>query len=357
MSKTKFLTGSDAIYQGIRNNGIGHYRPYSNDDHSYAFNIDHQRVEIQQANASVLPLDTWKKLDGDISSVIRTELSVFSDIMSVGTVDLGSRDEALGTTLYIDEKYSDSGDTDLSMTGRSKISNDVPLVSNEILPLPMINSDFRIDIRTLNSSARGAYGMGSNVSIDSRQAENSARKTAEKLEDLAIIGGGTFKFAGVQVYGMTTAPNRVTTTYAKEWSDVTKTFDECVADVREWINLHFLQGTGGEKSLMLYIPSAWNVALSLERGTDSSINLRDFLMAAFPELIGIKSLFRMTVNSVCLLEMRPRTVKVINGFAPTAINWMSPDGLEFNWKLLTLQIPKFYSDYNGVMGLVHATKA
>ena len=353
----KFLTQTDAVSQGVRLNGLGNYRPYRKDGENFIFNGQGEKVSFGTANASVLPIDSWKKLDADISSVVRTELNVFSDIMGVGTVDLGSEESALGTFLYINEMYSDSGQANLSMTGRSTISNDVPLVKSETLPLPMINNDFRLDIRTLNASKRGAYGNGSNVSIDSRGAENEARKAGEKLEDLAIIGGGSFSYAGSSIYGMTTAPNRVQTTYVKEWSDATKTFDECVADVRAWINLHFIQGTGGMKSLMLYIPSAWNVALSLTRGTDSGVSLKNFLMATFPELIDIKPVFRMTVNNVCLLEMRPRTVKVVNGFAPTAINWMTPDGLEYNWKLLTLQIPKFYSDYNDVMGLVHATKA
>lgn len=353
----EFLTKTNGVSQGVRLNGLGHYRPYRKDNENYIFNAFGEKVSFGSQNASVLPLDSWKKLDTDISSVVRTELNVFNDIMNVGTVDLGSEESALGTFLYINEMYSDSGDAALSMTGRGKINNDTSLVKSETLPLPMVNDDFRLDIRTLNASKRGAYGNGSNVAIDSRNAENSARKTAEQLEDLAIVGGGAFSYAGSSVYGMTTVPNRLQTTYVKEWSDGTKTFDECVADVRAWINLHYIQGTAGNKALMLYIPSAWNVALSLTRGTDSGVSLKNFLMATFPELIDIKPVFRMTVNSVCLIEMRPRTVKVINGFAPTPISWMSPDGLEFNWKLLTLQIPKFYSDYNDVCGIVHATKA
>ena len=354
---SQFITNTNKIWQGIQINGLGHYRPYRNSNGIFCLNSAGQRVEVQGQNASVLSLDTWKELDESINKVIRTELTVFSDIQAVGTYDLGSADEALGTMLYINEMTSDSGSANLSMTGRSKISNDVPLVKNEMLPLPLINNDFRIDVRSLNASRRGAYGRGSNEAIDMRSAQNEARKTAEKLEDLAIIGGGSFAYAGHQVYGMTTAPNRVQTTYVKEWSDVTKTFDECVADVRAWIDLHYKQGTGGSKSLMAYIPSAWNIALSLTRGTDSGISLYNFLMATFPQLIDIKSVFRMPVNNVCLMEMRPRTVQVIDGFAPTPISWMSPDNLELNWKLLTMQLPKFYSDYNGVMGIVHATKA
>jgi hypothetical protein len=353
----KMLLNSDAIYKRIAQNGINSLRPFAEDGKTYVINKFGEQIETQAQNDTVLPIDAWKKLDEDIASVIRTDINVFEDIKAVGTVGLGSMEEALGTFLYINQMSSDSGKASLSMTGKKVINNDQPVFSQEALPLPMINADFRMDVRSMYASANGAYGNGSNVRIDTSEAQNEARQVSEKLEDLAILGGGDFSYAGHSIYGMTNAPNRVQTTYAKEWSDSTKTFDECVADVRAWINLHFIQGTGGMKSLMLYIPSAWNVALSITRGTNSGISLKNFLLATFPELIDIKPVFRMTVNSVCLLEMRPRTVKVINGFAPTPISWMTPDGLEYNWKLLTLQIPKFYSDYNDVMGLVHATKA
>ena len=352
-----FKTNTDAIYRKVAKNGLGAYRPFMEDGKVYVMNALGEKVECSKENGYALSIDSWKKLDDDISSVIRTGLNVFSDFQSVGTVDLGSMDEALGTFLYINQMRSDSGSANLSMTGRSKISNDEPLTSQEMLPLPMINADFRMDVRTMNASGRGAYGMGRNVSMDTSEAQNEARRTSEELEDLAIVGGGAFAYGGHSVYGMTTAPNRNTTTFAVKWSTTaTITSPLIFQDVRAWINALYLKGFGGDKSLMLYIPKAYNIAMSNPWSTSyDGGTVKEYLLRAFPELIDIKTAFRLTADECVLIEMRPRTVKIVNGFAPTPISWMSPDGLEYNWKLLTLQIPKFYSDYAGTCGILHAS--
>lgn len=354
----KMLFNSNAIYKQIAQYGVNSLRPFIEDGKKYIINMAGEQIEMQSQNAGALPIDSWKKLDADIASVIRTDLTVFSDIQNVGTVDLGSMEDALGTFLYINQMVSDSGAANLSMSGKAVIGNDEPLYKEEALPLPMINSDFRMDVRSMHASGRGAYGNGSNVRIDTTEAQNEARKFSEKLEDLAIVGGGTFSYAGHSIYGITTSPNRITDTFAASWALTATAGKTILEDIRDGLNQLFIEGFGGNKTIMLYIPKEYAVAMTRPYSdTYDAKSIGDVIRNTFPQIIDIKTAFRLTANTICLVEMRPRTCKIVNGFAPTPISWMTPDGLEFNWKLLGLQIPKFYSDYNAKNGIYHATLA
>jgi hypothetical protein len=309
----------------------------------------------EQARNDGLPVDSWKMLDSVITKEIRTPLVAFQDAVSCGTIGLGDSGVALGTLEYVNSMIDESGSVSMSMSGRGTGHNDTPDMKYEKLPLPIIYSDFEVEARYQNAAMRGVYGSGKLAfSIDTYMLEQIARRIGEKLEDLTLIGGGTFAYGTDKIYGYTTAPYRVKKVLTKSWTDSSMTYALVEADVRDWLEALTLLGFTGNNFVM-YIPKEWESVLSqFTFPTYTDATWRSSLLKQFPQLKDIKVSYRLPADQPVIVNLTGETVKVVNGFAPTIITWKSEDQLATSFKVMAMQIPKIYSTYGGKCGVLHA---
>ena len=60
---------------------------------------------------------------------------------------------------------------------------------------------------------------------------------------------------------------------------------------------------------------------------------------------------------ILLVQMQSDCVQMVNGMGITTVQWDAIGGLKKMFKVLTIQVPRIRSDYNGACGLVHGASA
>lgn len=149
-------------------------------------------------NTMTLPRDVWGEWDKDAIAVQSDELVVFNDLASV------NKSMPLGKLVHHFMTVGDSGSVNISLDGRSSAKTDSPVYAYHGTPLPIIDSTFSYGWRDMLAAQSEGY------QIDSASRINALRKVAEKLEDLALNGDSSIVVGDAKLYGLRTAPKRMT---------------------------------------------------------------------------------------------------------------------------------------------------
>lgn len=167
--------------------------------------VRNQRAQFNNAqrvlhgNAAGLPSDFWKQIDMNVGMVQRDILAVFNDLAASVT-----RPVPIGPISHEFVVASDSGQSHISLDGISDGLEDRVEYGHFATPLPIVSNPFSYGWR----AAEGARAKG--FSLDMAPRDNSLRRTAEDLEDLALNGSSKIVVGGNQLYGLRNEPNRNT---------------------------------------------------------------------------------------------------------------------------------------------------
>ncbi|HII3714618.1 TPA: major capsid protein [Pasteurella multocida] len=154
-----------------------------------------------EGNASTLPRDVWAEWDREAVQLQRDELVIFNDLSPI------NKSMPLGKLVHHFMTVGDSGTVNISLDGRSSAKTDAPVFEYHGTPLPIIDSTFGYGWRDMLASQTEGY------SIDSAPRANSLRKVAEKIEDLMLNGDTSISVGDSKLYGLRTAPRRMTGTH------------------------------------------------------------------------------------------------------------------------------------------------
>ena len=149
-------------------------------------------------NASPVPLDAWRRIDGRATLIQRDVLAVFNRLAASTTP------VSIGDLVSYFPKISDSGEVHVSMDGRSEGRADQALVKYEGTPVPILDSFARFGWRQMEVMRKSAAGL------DTDTIANHQRKVAEKMEDMVLNGLSTVVVGGSTIYGLRNHPNRNT---------------------------------------------------------------------------------------------------------------------------------------------------
>ena len=289
-----------------------------------------------------LPRDAWIQLDNDIMTTAATRIQAVADLFSAGlTIPLAN---ALGKTVFGYEKLSDLDPATVSMDGMAISENDRAEFTFSAVPIPITHKDFFLNIRTLAATRlRGEP-------LDTTQARISARKVAEKVEEMLLIGGKTF--AGLPIYGYTTHPNRNTVGFGTNgnWSQSAKTGENILEDVLDMIAL-----AEGDK----YYGPYWLYASrdsSSKLETDFKANSSLSIIQRLQQVSGISRvayLDLLPANTTILVQPTADVVQLINGEEPQTVQWDVNGGFGVNFKVFAIQVPLIRADADGGSGIVH----
>lgn len=300
------------------------------------------RAQPMMIGNAVLQKDEWKAMDTAVMRVRRERLVGIDDLVSRGLTYTLSN--PMGTTVLEHEVMTDSGVAQMDMDAVNRAPNDRPAFSLDFLPIPIVHSDFQFNARVLAASRmRGD-------SLDTTQAENATRRVNEKLEDL-LFTNISYKFGGGSIYSYVNHPDRMLSNITS-WTASGKTGADIVADVLAWKEQMLTAKFYGP--WVIYVPTGYETVLD----GDYALNYTKTVRQRILEIGGIQDIKvadHLAADNVVMVQMSSDVVRLVEGMAPTPIQWETEGGMVLNFKILTIRVPQIRSVNGGDTGIVHAS--
>lgn len=298
-------------------------------------------VNCLRTNATLLK-DEWKQIDAAVLQAARQRFVGVADLQKRGLVYRFPN--GLGKTVLEYQDMSELSAAEISMDGVTVGKNDRNEFELKYLPLPIIHKEFQLGIRALTASRQGL------MPLDTTNAEQCARKCAEKVEQLLFNGSGNFAYGGGTIYGYCDAPNRNIGDLMGKWDDSSVDGEDILEDVRKMkqdsINaLHY-------GPWILYIPTEYETKLDEDFKANSDKTIRQRIL----EIAGIEDVRvadYLTAGNVVLVQMTTDVVRLVEGLPITNIEWQTQGNMMFHFKVMTIQVGQVRADQNGKSGVVH----
>ena len=297
---------------------------------------------------AVLRKDEWKVLDDTVVDISKKRLIGVQDLTSRGLVY--NIPNGLGTTVLEHETISDMDDAEMNMDGAAPPSEDRVKYSIGYLPLPIVHSGFRINIRALNASRmRGAP-------LDTTQAAIAARKVAEKIETVLFQGASAYTFGGGTLRGYVDHPSRVTGSLGDYWNSASAAgsliLDDALAMKQASIDAKRYGPWG------LYVPTMYETALDADFKANGDLTIRERLLEVEGfEFVKTADFMATSTHQVLLVELQPDTARMVVGLQPTTVEWESQGGMITHYKVMAIMVPQIRADQDGNCGIIHYSKS
>lgn len=293
-------------------------------------------------NALSLPFNVWGQWDREAIEVQRNVLAVFDDLSSL------SKPMPIGKLVHYFQTVSDSGDVNISLDGRGKAKTDQPVIDYIGTPLPIIDSSFSYGWRQIEAAKTEGF------QLDSAGRNNAVRRIAEKMEDLVINGDTTIDVGGAKIYGLRTAPNRVTGTHGLTLATATGTqWVTAIANV-----IKGLQAKNYYTPVTFYINySDWFTASYQDYVAAAPQNTILNRILAIPGVAAVVPASRVPVNEILAVCKRRDVVEIINGMplAVRPIMRLRPED-DYVFSTMTAVAPEFKFDANLAAGYAQFTQ-
>ena len=319
---------------------------------------EHTACPILATNATTLRKDDWLLFDKKLVPPYRQRLRAYSDIRSANT--FGGFD-GMGVMEIQHETLSDVGQAIVDMDGLSDSRADSPLFQLQATPLPIIHDGFHYSERQLAVSRK----MG--VPLSTRRGEMAARRVGEMIEQLTIgtvTGpswyGETLASYGntPQVYGLTTFPDRITSvSLTTPTSSNSATTIGSILDMRQAAYDAKVYGP-----FVLYHSDGWDAFLDNDHyvlATSGMAAPSQTLRQRITQIEGITAVRRLDFLTsdyqFLLVDMTSSMVEAVNGMEMRTIQWDTRGGMQKNFRVMAIQVPRFFADAAGNCGIVHAT--
>ncbi len=333
---------------------IGMLRPFIADEDGKAYVTLCKGNPREPSNYSVHPVtnatlrrDEWKQLDDALLEISQYRLGGIDDLIRYNCVyNLGN---ALGTTVLEWHDISDAMEAVVSMDGITRGTNDRVKFQTNYLPIPIIHSDYEINLRELEASRK----LGN--PLDVTAAQRAARKVQEKLESM-LFTDTTFSFGTADdrsrntIYSYINHPDINSVNLSVPWDASGCTAAMILQDVLEMKQASINAYHYGP--WILYIPTAYETVLDDDYDTTTpgtTIRERILKIAGIKE---VKVIDTLPDDHVLLVQMTPDVVRLVRGLGLTNIEWSEEGKFVTKFKVFTIQVPQIRSDQDGHTGIV-----
>ncbi|MCP4566489.1 MAG: bacteriocin family protein [FCB group bacterium] len=302
------------------------------------FNVE----TVPTHNAATLTYDAWKSIDNIVIQAAQERLRVVSDLESRGLVY--NIQNALGTPVLISQTASDISDADLSMDARRSTAADRQEFDTTTLPLPIAHKDFHFNIREINAVNNGG------LPIDSGMIELAGRKVAETVEKLVLGVYGTYQFGGGNVYGLANhtdnnTKNMTTPTGSNGETTITEILDMITK----------AQADNHYGPFVIYAAPSWAPFLDSDYSTSKGDGT---LLERIKKISSVQDVIiadHMTTKTMLLVQTTSNVVQVVNGIDFMTVQWDTLGGMQKNFKVMALKVPRVRSEFGGKSGIVLGT--
>ncbi len=346
-------------------------------------------------NATSLRKEEWIEVDRTVLEAARYRLRAWSDLAAASS--FGGFD-GMSKMVLEQETMSDPGEAIVDMDSLTEGRTDSPKFQLEGLPLPITHCDFWFSKRRLGIS------RNSGTPLDFRMANSAGQRVGESVEKTLIGNNTGTTYAGNStqvggygrtsaVYGYTNFPTRVVkinlTTPTGSNPEAT------VADVLAMKDSMTARKMYGP--FMLYHSTDWDQYMDNDYarlgGTNANMTLRDRLK----KIDGIQDVRRLdmlfatapqtdpywtssTVSTtgkpvytgpggegvgtpganvnpftLIMVQMTPNVAQAVTGLPITTVQWETKGGMQLNFKVMTIQVPRLQADFYGNTGILQAS--
>lgn len=321
---------------------INNFRPFiGNDGRTYVNRlVNNQMSAVPVMANAALRRDEWKLLDEAVLKVSRERLGGVDDLISRGLTY--NMTNAMGRTVFEYHDMNDPGSAGMSMDAIQRGANDAPNYTANYIPLPIIHADVTYNKRLLEVSRN----MGE--ALDVTMIEAATRRVLEKREDL-LFTSTSYTYGGGTIYSYLNHPNVNSVSITVNWDNVAKTGADIVNQVIAMKTA--LIGDKNYGPFQLYVPTAYDTILDKDYSTSYTKTIRQRILE-IEGISGVKVIDHLTANNVVMVQMTSNVVRLLNGFAPTLVQWETQGGLVLHFKIMCIQVPQIRADQNGNSGVV-----
>lgn len=330
----KLIGAEDLIARGI--SSLAQLRPVLNENTN------------PLAAQATLRKDEWEQIDDRVNDVMRERLTIVDDLRSRGLVQTVS----LGTVLRVTERLSDFDDAEISYDGDTAPQMDRPEFLRNVIPVPVIAKDFKVNWRQLEASrTRGDP-------LDVTAAAISARKVRDRMQALftnGFTGGPGANPAsgtdGQNIPGLTNAANRLQVSLATAW-DLSGA--DIVGDVIRMLEAAYASNLFGP--FVIYVPK--NFWAGLQEDYSAQKGDRTFIerITAFEDVEAVRPLDSLADDNVVMVQMTEDVIDLTEAQAVTTVQWEKNPFVQI-FRVLTVGGPHIKSietqDGNTINGIVH----
>lgn len=299
-------------------------------------------VNVLRTNVT-LRREEWLEFDQVVVQLARDRLGIADDLISRGLTKVLKN--AMGTTILTWETQSDMRPAEVTMDAITRTRMDRINYETASIPIPIIHHDFHLNARALAASRN----LGE--SLDTSLATESTLQVVEQIEDMVINGVANFQFAGSQIYGYATHPNRNQVSLSVEWDGSGKTGGQIIDDVQAMRTAAHADRMFGP--YMLYIPTAYGIILDNDYSdTKGSNTIRERILK-LEGIQGIRTADKMTADNVLLVQMTSNVVDMVVGQQPAMLEWEEMGGLQMFFKVMAIMVPRIKVTQTNQSGIVH----
>lgn len=300
---------------------------------------------------ATLTYDVWKLIDDTVVKAAKPRLKFAADLQSKGLVY--RLPNGISNTVIQFQQQSDITGATVSMDGRRKSEADRPVFSTVNFPLPLIHKDFQFGIRELMASRNGR------APLDLNTVELATERVAEQVEQFCLgttnplfQGQATYTWNGTTIQGAMNWSNRITYTITQPTA-VGWTPQDTINDVLAMKKASQTANHFGP--WMLYCGLAWDPYMDDDyKPTYNATTLRQRL-SAIDGIQGVSTVDYIPDNSLILVQMAQKVVRLVIGMDIVVVQWESEGGWEMNFKVICCMLPQFRTDFYGNTGLVHGS--
>lgn len=320
-------------------------------------------------NATTLRKEEWLMYDQAAIPPQRERLRLYDDVSAVNTFSF----PGLGVKILEHETVSDPGRAYMDMHGLSEGTDDTPQFQLEGQPIPVFHSNFKLDLRTLESSRR------SGLPLSTRGVEWATRRVMELVETVAIGGGTAMPYGGLSTqyggYGRTTAtygllnfPDRIVKTNltAPTGSNPEVTVNDILAMRQSLYDAKFYGPYG------IYHSTDWDQYLDNDYarlgGSNANMTLRQRILSIGTEggtsdsekqIKFVKRLDFLTPSvshafTLVMVSLNSTVMRALNGMPVTIFQYETKGGWEMHFRIACIQLIQLFADYNGNCGVLQA---
>ena len=222
------------------------------------FNLSQQALAARIAtnaemtgNASVVPLDAWRRIDARAQAIARSRLAVFSRLSAANSTPV-----SIAELVNYYPIVTDSNEVLVSMDGRVQAKGDQATIRYAGTPVPIMTTSAKFGWRQYAVMTRGGS------QLDTTTFANGQRKLAEFLENMALNGLSSVNVAGDTIFGLRNFPSRFTGNH---------TFTLATATGANWVTA-INQGMAGLETRNQFGP----VTVFCNQGDYRSAGTRDY---------------------------------------------------------------------------------
>lgn len=322
-------------------------RPFIDDDGEskvLQFNAAGEARKVRTNATALLRYDEWKDIDRTVIEAATQRMVGIADLRSRGLEHpLGS----IGQTISLYQTSSDMTEANISMSAITRGEKDTPAFGTAMVPVPIVHKEFGFELRRLEASR--IFGEG----LDTTAPRMAGRLVAERSERM-LFNGANIVIDGNTIWGYTTHPNRNTVDLTENWNAVGKTGEEIYADVAAMIAANRADMHYGP--YVLYIPGAWEGSLDNDYRANDERTVRERIMA-LQSIAGIEVADFMPANNAVLVQMTNDVVDLAIAQDITTVQWQLMGGMQEEFKVMAVWVPRVKSDFDGRSGIAHLRAA